>query len=127
LVEGIDTPRGERKRTVYGITAEGESELKQWLRQPPQTFELREEGLLKLFFAGVLPPEEAAETLRAMRAYRLGIAEKLRSMAPEAQETESSFPLMVLRGGIELNEWFANWCERMERKVLDSAGPEGSR
>src|SRR4249919_1973480 len=48
LVEGVDAPRGDRKRTVYAITAEGKAELREWLRQPPQTFELREEGLLKL-------------------------------------------------------------------------------
>src|SRR5215510_14136567 len=49
LVEGSDAPRGERKRTVYAITADGEDELKDWLRQPPRTVEMREEGLLKLF------------------------------------------------------------------------------
>ena len=27
---------------------------------------------------------------------------------------DDPFPLMVLRGGIEFNEWFADWCERME-------------
>ncbi len=55
LVEGSDAPRGERKRTVYAITEAGMAALKEWLRQPPQTSEMREEGLLKLFFAGVLP------------------------------------------------------------------------
>src|ERR1700710_1115318 len=71
---GSDAPRGERKRTVYAITDDGERELKGWLREPPQTVEMREEGLLKLFFAGVLPSEQAAETLRSMREYRRGIA-----------------------------------------------------
>jgi hypothetical protein len=28
---------------------------------------------------------------------------------------------MVLQGGIEFNEWFADWCERMERRLLDPA------
>src|SRR5262245_32091638 len=58
LIEGVDAPRGERKRTVYAITAAGEAALKRWLRQAPATYELREEGLLKLFFAGVLPRAE---------------------------------------------------------------------
>ena len=44
LVEGIDASRGDRKRTVYAITADGEAELKDWLRQPPETFEMREKG-----------------------------------------------------------------------------------
>src|SRR5690242_10864303 len=63
LVAGSDAPRGERKRTVYSITADGESELRDWLRRPPETAEMREEGLLKLFFSEVLGPEEAVATL----------------------------------------------------------------
>jgi DNA-binding PadR family transcriptional regulator len=129
LVEGADAPRGERKRTVYAITADGEDELKDWLRQPPQTVEMREEGLLKLFFAGVLPPGQAAGTLRAMREYRVGIAARLRAMEPSAKEKlekDDPYPLMVLRGGIEFNEWFADWCERMEARLLDPAPRERS-
>jgi PadR family transcriptional regulator AphA len=130
LVEGVDAPRGERKRTVYAITVDGEKELKAWLRQPPETFEMREEGLLKLFFAGVLEPSEAAGTLREMRAYRHGLAEQLRALEPMArqkeEENDDPFPLMVLQGGIEFNEWFADWCERMESRLLDPARPERS-
>ena len=99
LVEGVDAPRGDRKRTVYAITADGESELKDWLRLPPSTYEMREEGLLKLFFAGVLPREEATEILRSMREHRLGLAERLRKMEPKALAKEDPFPLIVLRGG----------------------------
>ncbi len=128
LVEGIDAPRGDRKRTVYAITADGEEELKDWLRKPPEVPEMREEGMLKLFFAGVLPPKEAVETLRAMREYRLGLAERLRGMEPEASEKEKEdpFPLIVLQAGIEFNVWFADWCERAEAQLLGSAHPERS-
>jgi DNA-binding PadR family transcriptional regulator len=118
LVEGSDAPRGERKRTVYEITADGEEELKAWLRQPPETYEMREEGLLKLFFAGVLPPADGAEILRSMREQRLSMVKRLRDLEPNIAK-EDPYPLMVLRGGIEFNEWFAGWCERMEREVLE--------
>jgi DNA-binding PadR family transcriptional regulator len=130
LVQGSDVPRGERKRTVYAITKDGRRALEDWLRQPPQTVEMREEGLLKLFFAGVLPPEQAAATLRSMREYRLGIAARLRAMEPGAEEKleqDEPFPLMVLQGGIEFNEWFADWCERMEARLLDPAPRERSK
>lgn len=125
LVEGVDAPRGDRKRTVYAITDAGEAALKDWLRQPPETVEMREEGLLKLFFSGVLPPEVGAETLRTMRAHRLELAERLHAMEAEAQakldESDDPYPLLVLQGGIEFNQWFAEWCERMEAHLLDSA------
>jgi DNA-binding PadR family transcriptional regulator len=121
LVAGVDTPTGGRKRTVYEITADGEEELKAWLRQPPATFEMREEGLLKLFFADALPPEEAVEILRAMRDHRRAVQAQLVTMEPAAAEKPDPYPLMVLRGGIEFTTWFADWCERMEEQILASA------
>lgn len=128
LVSGSDSPTGGRRRTVYEITADGEEELKAWLRQPPKTFEMREEGLLKLFFAGALPPEEAVEILRAMRAHRLEMRERL--LAIRAAKADAPppdpFPMIVLRSGIEFTEWFADWCERMEAEILASAADERS-
>ena len=82
---------------------------------------MREEGLLKLFFAGVLPPEEAVETLRAMREHRLGSPSGCAPWSRRHVQKDDPFPLMVLQGGIEFNEWFADWCERMEAQLLDAA------
>ena len=122
LIVGSDPPTGGRKRTVYEITADGEEELKAWLRQPPSTYELRDEALLKLFFAGPLPREDAVAILRAMRDHRRSVAKQLRSMeSQKGEKPEDPFPLMVLRGGIEFTEWIADWCERMEAQILDSA------
>jgi PadR family transcriptional regulator AphA len=125
LLEGVDAPRGERKRTVYAITDAGMAALRDWLRQPPQTSEMREEGLLKLFFADVLPSEDAIATLRGMRERRLELAARLRGMEPMTLEKDP-FSLMVLQGGIEFNEWFADWCERMEARLLALASPKGA-
>src|SRR6476469_837604 len=91
LVVGIDSPTGGRRRTVYEITADGEEELKAWLRQPPATYEMREEGLLKLFFAGALPREEAVEILRSMRQHRLAVAAELRRIEPFAAEKSDPY------------------------------------
>ena len=124
LVVGVDSPTGGRRRTVYEITADGEEELIAWLRQPPETFEMREEGLLKLFFAGALPPGEAVEILRAMRAHRLAVNAQLRAMEPDAAQKDDPYTLMVLRSGLEFTEWFAGWCERMEQELL--AGPDAT-
>jgi PadR family transcriptional regulator AphA len=130
LIEGSDAPRGERRRTVYAIAPAGEAALKEWLRQAPATYEMREEGLLKLFFAGVLPREEAAEILGWMHEHRAGVAERLRGLEPKAREKHDAgdpFPLIVLRGGIELNERFADWCERVQAQLLDPVKQEGGR
>jgi PadR family transcriptional regulator, regulatory protein AphA len=126
LVEGVDEPRGERRRTVYTITPAGEEALREWLRQPPQTYEMREEGLLKLFFAEALPPEEAVEILRSMRRHRLDVLERLRALEPKVVAKEAPYPLVVLRGGIEFSQWFAEWCERMESQLLAPAKERSS-
>jgi PadR family transcriptional regulator AphA len=126
LIAGKDVPTGGRKRTVYEITADGEEELRAWLRQPPRTFEMRDEGLLKLFFADALPREEALEILRAMKAQRLAMNQRLRAIEELKGEIEDPFPMIVLRGGLEFTEWFAKWCERMEAQLLDAALEERS-
>jgi DNA-binding PadR family transcriptional regulator len=127
LIAGKNLPTGGRKRTVYEITADGEEELRAWLRQPPQTFEMRDEGLLKLFFADALPREEALEILRSMKAQRLAMSERLRTIEQMKGEIEDPFPMIVLRGGLEFTEWFVEWCERMEAQLLDTALEERSK
>src|SRR5215218_8122340 len=126
LIAGSDSPAGGRRRTVYEITADGEEELRAWLRQEPETFEMRDEGLLKLFFADALPREEAVEILRSMRTKRLVVNQQLRAIEQLKGEIDDPFPMIVLQGGLEFSKWFADWCERMEAKLLDSALDERS-
>jgi hypothetical protein len=65
-----------------------------------------------------------------MREHRTGVAARLRAMEPKAREKEAAgddpYPLIVLQAGVEFNEWFANWCERMEARLLGSAEGGGS-
>lgn len=124
LITGSDSPTGGRKRTIYEITADGEEELRAWLRQTPETFEMRDEGLLKLFFANALKRDEAVEILRAMRAKRLAVHRQLKAIEDLKGEIEDPFPMIVLQGGLEFSQWFADWCERMEAQLLDSAHEE---
>jgi DNA-binding PadR family transcriptional regulator len=127
LVAGADSPTGGRKRTVYKITADGEEELVVWLRQPPEVFEMRDEGLLKLFFAEALPPAEAVEIVRAMRHYREAVNKRLREIEPEKDEDKARYPLVVLRCGIEFTDWFIDWCRRVEEQILAAADAEQRR
>lgn len=124
LITGSDSPTGGRKRTIYEITADGEEELRTWLRQTPETFEMRDEGLLKLFFANALPRDEAVEILRAMRAKRLAVNQQLQAIKDLKGEIEDPFPMIVLQSGLEFTQWFADWCGRMEAQLLDPAHEE---
>lgn len=127
LVAGADSPTGGRKRTIYEITGDGEEELVAWLRRPPEVFEMRDEGLLKLFFAEALPPAEAVEIVRAMRHHREAVNKRLRELEPEKDEDKARYPLVVLRSGIEFTDWSVDWCRRVEEQILASAGAEQRR
>ena len=49
-ISGRSEPRGGRQRSVYSLTA-GREALEEWLRSPEASYEVRDEGLLKLFLA----------------------------------------------------------------------------
>ena len=50
---------GGRRRRIYSITEEGRAELEAWLADPETTpFELRDMGVLKLFFGNLARPED---------------------------------------------------------------------
>ncbi len=122
LIEGTSSPQGGRKRKIFEITAAGREELRVWLRQPPQTFELRDEGLLKLFFSDAVDPEDATRNLRTMRDEHLNTVERLREVEPMAA-AKGGYPLRVLRFGISYHQWAADACAEMEAELL-SRGPK---
>jgi DNA-binding PadR family transcriptional regulator len=119
LVEGEATSGGGRRRTAFSLTAAGHDALQEWLAQEPRTFEQRDEGLLKLFFAAS-SPATAADTLDAKRAFHESKLKELREI--EATGKPEGFALMVLRYGIESSEWMAGWCEREAARLRKGAG-----
>jgi PadR family transcriptional regulator AphA len=122
LVKGEADPRGGRKRTVYRLTPAGRKELRRWLEQPPETFELRDEGLLKLFFSGAASPAVAIEALSAKRKYFEEKLEELRAVERLAKSSPDPYPYMVLRYGIGFSEWIVDWCDRARRELAKDEG-----
>jgi DNA-binding PadR family transcriptional regulator len=116
LVAGESEHRG-RRRTMYKLTPAGRKELRRWLEREPETFELRDEGLLKLFFSDASSPQAAAEALAAKRRYHEENLAALRAIEPLARQARDTYPYTVLSHGIELSEWTIEWCERAERKL----------
>jgi DNA-binding PadR family transcriptional regulator len=114
LVEGQADPTGGRRRIVYRLTAAGREELRRWLAEEPEVYEVRDEGVLKLFFAAA-HGESAPATLRAMHRRHL---EKLGQLqAIEAREGPEGYAGLVLRYGIEMTAWQADWCERAAARL----------
>src|SRR5207237_2111810 len=80
LIEGKASPKGGRKRNVYRLTQAGRKQLRAWLDTDPQVYELRDEALLKLFFANATGGESVAATLDAKRRAHVQIVERLREI-----------------------------------------------
>jgi PadR family transcriptional regulator, regulatory protein AphA len=140
LITGADASQGNRQRTVFKLTAKGRRSAKEWIESPPQVFELRDEGLLELFFAGSIEPNRTAEIARERAAKAAATAAELRGLHDELdRQDQAEGPevspdagsLTVLRYGIEMNEWVAEWFERaaedLERETTGAATASGGR
>jgi PadR family transcriptional regulator AphA len=114
LVEGERQARGGRARTLYALTPEGREALQEWLTSPRELkHEIRDEGILKLFFSDALQPEDQVANLTAMRERYEGLAVRLREeIEPRAAEAPGKFPLRTARFGAALYGWLAEWCAR---------------
>jgi DNA-binding PadR family transcriptional regulator len=117
LVAGTERPTGGRKRTIYSLTDEGRAALERWLGEEPQVYETRDEGLLKLFFADAGGERGAAEILAAKQRFHEDKVARLREIDPAAAEDPQSFSHLVLRYGIETNEYLAGWCEQARARI----------
>jgi DNA-binding PadR family transcriptional regulator len=131
LVRGERDDADARRRKCYELTPAGREALHAWLTsgEPPQ-FELRHEGILKLFFSDTLDPAEQVEQLRLMRAEHERLADELRRIEPRAramaEEQGRRCPRRVLELGIEYQEFLAGWCSRMERQLGAAGAARGA-
>jgi PadR family transcriptional regulator AphA len=129
LVEGRAEPRGGRKRTVHTLTDAGRDELRRWLGDEVEVLELRDEALLKLFFA-TADPERAEKIIAAKQRLH---EEKLAALREVESKTLSSaaagdpFPNLVLRYGVESSEWMIDWCERTRAELAGATGPRSRK
>jgi PadR family transcriptional regulator, regulatory protein AphA len=120
LVTSERDDAGGRKRSRHRITAAGRRELRRWLADPAQATELRDEKLLKLFFAasvGAKGRATGAEILAARGAEHAEKAARLRELEPNLLAGANPFQLAVLRYGIGLNEWGEEHCLRAARDL----------
>ena len=119
-IEGADAANGGRSRRLYRITDAGGVALEDWLHGHETRIELRDESLLRLFFADALPPEEALGLLAARReGYRMMLA-YLRGL-DDGTGPDPPFVDVVYRWGLDHCEWGIEWCDRQERRLRQSS------
>jgi PadR family transcriptional regulator, regulatory protein AphA len=123
LVRGRSDPSGGRPRTVYELTEAGAAALEHWLESDHETlYELRDEGMLKLFFSDSLP-EGRIDIVRAMRTREERALAHLRSIEPHAR-TGPKGSYLTLQLGIGLTEWTIEWCKATERQLATETEKE---
>lgn len=122
LVEGKDKTQGARARTVYKLTRKGKRALHNWLEEPPATYELRDEGLLKLFLSGGESGKRSAEIARQRAVHSAEVARRLREIEQDTERKDMP-AYTVLRYGIEMNEWVAEWFEAAAQSLESDDAP----
>jgi DNA-binding PadR family transcriptional regulator len=117
LISGQDASNGNRGRRVYQLTPAGHEALVHWLLEDrTTTVELRDESLLRLFFGDTVPREKALMVLEGRKRGHEDFLEVLREIQQLPGGPDPTFVDLVLRWGIDFNEWGARWCqEQLER------------
>jgi PadR family transcriptional regulator AphA len=123
LVRAHDEPRGRRPRYVYELTADGDRALTAWLRADGDAYELRDEGLLRLFFGELVATEDLRDLVRRRREWFAASAAHFRGIAQELGHIDEPSS-EVLRYGIELMDWNVAWWEDLEHRLFTPTDAE---
>ena len=116
LVTGVAQPSGGRARTVYELSASGRQALSEWLSSDAELmYELRDEGMLKLFLSDSAPAQRTA-ILRAMRERTQRKLAQLRALEPEAAGGPEGARL-TLELGLSFTGAIDDWLEQTERRL----------
>ncbi|HEY7149440.1 MAG TPA: PadR family transcriptional regulator [Gaiellaceae bacterium] len=126
LVTAREEPRGKVKRTVYELTPKGDQALRAWLTDRESViFEIRDESLLRLFFADMLSREDVLANVRMQQLLFEHVLERFREIEVEARagiEEGREYPYLVLRYGLDFITWARDWYAEVERR-LESGEP----
>lgn len=124
--EGLVTCKPDRKaarnRRVYAITAKGRLALKGWLAQPAGNERVRNELLLKLFFARNGPRDAFVHHLERYRLLHQAELTRFRAMGRDlvrehAPRPDLPFWMMTLRFGICQSEAALRWADEALLKL----------
>src|SRR4051794_34024697 len=112
--------KGPRGRKEYDITAEGRAELRRWLVETRPHREVRSEALLRVFFLGQIPGDEA----RAYLEYLAGTAGgqydalvELEGAIPWDDDDLSLYGRMALEYGKRFSEMRRDWADWASRQL----------
>ena len=117
-IEGERETQGGRERIVYSLTAKGSQALDEWLNSGSRThFELRDEGLLRLFFAEELSVAQLRAQIEIMRRRSRRAIEHLEELRPKAGDLACAH--LTLRYGLDLHAFSIDWYDRLDAELAE--------
>ena len=122
MVQAAEAARGSRQRTLHHLTDTGSEALTDWISDAAvKPVELRDEMLLKLFFSDSVGAKERIELARNMARRHREAAGGLGAQEPAHLDTPCPMRLEVLRFGIGLHTWCADFYTQLADR-LDADG-----
>lgn len=124
---GLLRSEEDGRRTTYAMTDAGREALHDWLTADvTPSYELRHEGMLKLFFADGLAEDEQLELVRRMREAHEAKTAQLQALRPDA-ERAGGWTAAMRDFGEGWNAWAIEWCRRTEERLTAREGSAGTR
>jgi DNA-binding PadR family transcriptional regulator len=125
LVEARATRGGPgRGGATYRITERGRAVLASWVALPPVLEPERNELLLKVFFAGSVPPEvtlrnldAVGAALRQQQAELEGVAARIAARPPKELHPDAPYWQLTLDFGLAFMKTALDWLDRAEAVV----------
>ena len=117
-IDGERETQGGRERVVYSLTAKGRDALDDWLNSGERAhYELRDEGLLRLFFAEELSVDQLRGQIETMRRRHRRAIEHLEDLRPKAGDMACAH--LTLRYGLDLHAFSINWYDRLDAQLAE--------
>lgn len=116
----IDSQDDKPDRKVYSVTADGHSELLNWLSTPVKPHKINDALLVKLYAGNMTQPEALLEEIREHRQLHqtmldtfLGIEAEYHA-ASEREQRLLQLPFLTLRRGILGEQSWLAWADEVE-------------
>jgi|SRR4051794_40883109 PadR family transcriptional regulator, regulatory protein AphA len=121
---------GPRGRKEYALTDAGLAELRRWLVDPEPEAPRRSATLLRVFFLGVLTPEQAADYLAGMAeraAGEHGALERLERSIDWGEGMLATNGRLALEFGLRLSAMREEWARWAVQQVREGEAAQGRR
>lgn len=126
LLTRRSNPQGARGRSAYSITEKGEAALRAWLRSAHVSpMAIRDEGLLRLFFADALPKDDQLHLIQRVRdRARDKSAPKAFPVSAGADSYQKNFPALVASFCAEDYAFSERWFARLHVELTADRRPD---